>query len=275
MHTVKANGAEIPALGLGTYRMSDSEVATIVPAALDMGFRHVDAAQIYQNEAAVGQALKASGVARSEIFLTTKVWVTEFAPDRFQASVEDSLRKLQTDYVDLLLLHWPNGSEVSREVQLDQLNAARAKGMTRHIGVSNYSTALMREAAALSAAPLVNNQVEYHPWLSQAAVIGEAKRLGMAVTGYFAMAEGRSVTDPLLQKIGARHRKSAAQTALRWAVQQEGVAALSKTAKVERLRENYSIFDFELPADEMAAISALADPNGRIVLEPELAPAWD
>ena len=251
---IEANGAHIPALGFGTFRMNDQEVAEVLPAALKLGFRHVDTAQIYGNEEAVGEAIKASGIARKDVFLTTKVWVSDFAPDRFQASVEESLRKLQTDHVDLLLLHWPNGSDVARDVQIAELNKARASGMARHIGVSNYSTALMQEAAALSSAPLVNNQVEYHPWLSQKAVLAEARKLGMAVTAYFAMAEGRSVIDPVLQGIGEQHGKTAAQVTLRWLVQQEGVVALSKTAKVERLEENLGIFDFCLcPSSEHSA----------------------
>ena len=137
MHNIVANGASIPALGFGTFRMSGAEVAEVLPAALTQGFRHVDTAQIYENEAAVGAAIAASGVARDQIFLTTKVWVTNFAADRFGASVEESLTKLGTDHVDLLLLHWPGGSDVPREVQIDALNKVQARGLTRHIGVSN------------------------------------------------------------------------------------------------------------------------------------------
>ncbi|WP_313441468.1 aldo/keto reductase [Novosphingobium sp.] len=275
MNTIESNGARIPALGFGTYRMTAAEVAQTLPAALQLGFRHVDAAQIYGNEDAVGDALRSSGVARDDIFLTTKVWVTNFAPDRFEVSVIDSLRQLGTDHVDLLLLHWPQSSDVPRATQLELLNAMKEKGLTRHIGVSNYNTALMREATELSDAPLVNNQVEYHPWLDQSAVIAQAKPLGMSVTGYFAMANGRTPTDPLLQDIGAKYGRSAAQVVLRWMTQQDGVAALSKTARPERLKENFDIFDFSLADEDMAAIGAMAAPDGRIVLEPELAPAWD
>lgn len=275
MHMIEANGAHIPALGFGTFRMSEAEVADVLPSAIETGFRHIDTAQIYANEAAVGTAIKASGVPRGEIFLTTKVWVSNFAADLFEASVAESLRKLQTDHVDLLLLHWPNGSDVSRAVQIAELNKVREKGMTRHIGVSNYSTAQMREAVELSHAPIVTNQVEYHPWLSQAAVLAEARKLGMSLTAYYAMANGRSATDPVLREIGARYGKSAAQVALRWLVQQKDVAVLSKTAKIERLEENFTIFDFALSDDDMAAVSALAQPDGRIVSPAHLAPAWD
>lgn len=275
MNSIEANGARIPALGFGTYRMSGAEIMETLPQALRLGFRHVDAAQIYGNEDAVGEALRSSEIPREDMFLTTKVWVTNFAPDRFEASVVESLRKLGSDHVDLLLLHWPNGSEVPRATQIALLNAMREKGLTRHIGVSNYSTALMREAVALSAAPLVNNQVEFHPWLDQSAVLSEARNLGLSVTGYFAMANGRTPGDPVLQEIGAKYGKSAAQVALRWMTQHDGVAALTKTARPERLEENFNVFDFELSQQDMASITDLAETDGRIVLEPDLAPDWD
>jgi diketogulonate reductase-like aldo/keto reductase len=275
MQTINANGAAIPALGFGTFRLNEAQVLGILPRALQAGFRHIDTAQIYQNEAGVGAVLKKSGIPRADIFLTTKVWPTEFAPKRFRASVEQSLRRLQTDYVDLLLLHWPGGSKVPREVQIAELNDVLARGMTRHIGLSNYTSTQMSEAASLSKAPLVTNQVEYHPYLSQTPVLARARELGMSITAYFAMADGRSVKEPLLKEIGARHGKSAAQVALRWLLQQPNVVALSRTARPERLDENLSVFDFALSEDEMNAIFALAEPNGRIVAPADLAPRWD
>ncbi len=275
MIIVSANGARIPALGFGTFRMSEHNVAAVLPAALRTGFRHVDTAQIYDNERAVGAAIRSSGVPRDEIFLTTKMWVANFSPRAFARSVEDSLRKLQTDHVDLLLLHWPNGSDVPRDVQIAELNAVLERGMTRHIGISNYSIAQMHEAATLSAAPLVTNQVEYHPFLDQDRLLATARDLGMSVTAYYAMADGRSATDPVLREIGAHHGKSAAQVALRWLIQQSDVVALSKTAKLERLEENFAIFDFVLSDDEMRTIGDLATPDGRIISPPGLAPDWD
>lgn len=198
-----------------------------------------------------------------------------FAPADFLPSVEESLAKLGVDHVDLLLLHWPHGAETPREAQIEALNRAAERGMTRHIGVSNYTAAKMREAAALSAAPLVANQVEYHPWLSQAPVLAACEALHMALTGYFAMADGAAPRDPLLAEIGAAHGKTAAQVALRWQVQQPRVVALSKTAKLARLQENFGIFDFALSGAEMQAIHGLARPDGRIVSPTEPAPAWD
>lgn len=274
MKNVSANGAHIPQLGFGTFRMPESEVLAILPKALQSGFTHVDTAQIYENEAAVGEAIGKSGVARDSIFLTTKVWVANYAKDAFAASVEESLHKLRTDHVDLLLLHWPNEA-VPLAVQIAELNAVRERGLARHIGVSNFNTALMAEAVRLGAAPLATNQVEYHPFLDQTKVHEAARAHGMALTAYYAMADGKVPSDPLLKEIGAAHGKSAAQVALRWLIQQPDVIALTKTATEARLAENLAIFDFSLTPEEMTRIHRLARPDGRIVSPDGLAPAWD
>ena len=274
MFNVTANGASIPALGFGTFRIPGADVLRIVPHALKAGFRHIDTAQIYGNEAEVGEAIAASGVARGDVFLTTKVWVENYRHNAFLASVDESLKKLKTDYVDLLLLHWPN-EEVSLSEQIGALNAVKEAGKVRHIGVSNFSTALMAEAVKLSKAPIVTNQIEYHPYIDQDVVIAAAKAAGMSVTGYYGMADGKVFTDPVLKEIAAGRGKSVAQVVLRWLVQQQGVIALSKTVSEARVDENLAIFDFELSADEMAAIRALARPDGRIVSPEGLAPVWD
>ncbi|KPF69204.1 2,5-didehydrogluconate reductase [Bosea sp. AAP35] len=274
MITIETHGAQIPALGFGTFRMEAGDVLRMVPAALALGFRHVDTAQIYRNEAAVGEAIAGSGVARGEVFLTTKVWIDNFAPDRFLASVDESLAKLKTDHVDLLLLHWPNGS-VPLADQIGALNAVREAGKTRHIGVSNYTIALLAQARALSAAPLVTNQVEYHPYLNQSRLMSAMREAGMALTAYYAMADGKVFADKLLAEIAARHRRSVAQIVLRWLVQQEAVVALSKTVSEDRARDNAAIFDFALDAAEMAAIHALSVPDGRVLKPEGLSPEWD
>lgn len=274
MKTITAHGAAIPALGFGTFRMEAPDVLRMVPAALKLGFRHVDTAQIYRNEAAVGEAIAGSGVARGDIFLTTKVWIDNFAPDRFMASVAESLTKLKTDHVDLLLLHWPNGS-VPLADQIGALNAVREAGKTLHIGVSNYNIALLTQALALSAAPLVTNQVEYHPYLDQRVLMAAMREAGMALTAYYAMADGKVFADPLLADIAARHHRSIAQIVLRWLVQQEGVVALSKTVSEDRARDNAAIFDFALGEAEMAAIHGLAVPDGRVLKPEGLSPVWD
>ncbi len=274
MKTITAHGAAIPALGFGTFRMEAPDVLRMVPAALKLGFRHVDTAQIYRNEAAVGEAIAGSGVARGDIFLTTKVWIDNFAPDRFMASVAESLTKLKTDHVDLLLLHLPNGS-VPLADQIGALNAVREAGKTLHIGVSNYNIALLTQALALSAAPLVTNQVEYHPYLDQRVLMAAMREAGMALTAYYAMANGKVFADPLLADIAARHHRSIAQIVLRWLVQQEGVVALSKTVSEDRARDNAAIFDFALGEAEMAAIHGLAVPDGRVLRPEGLSPVWD
>ncbi len=274
MHTVTANGATIPALGFGTFRIPGNDVLRIVPHALKLGFRHVDTAQIYGNEAEVGEAIITSGIQRRDIFLTTKVWVENYKRDAFLRSVDESLAKLKTDYVDLLLLHWPNDA-VSLAEQISALNEVREAGKVRHIGVSNFTTALMAEACALSKAPLVTNQIEYHPYINQDVVIAAAKAAGMSVTGYFGMADGKVFSDTVLKDIGARHGKTVAQVVLRWLVQQDGIIALSKTVSEARVAENLAIFDFNLSPDEMAAIHALANADGRIVSPDGLAPSWD
>ena len=274
MHSVSANGANIPALGFGTFRMPEEDVHRILPEALKIGFRHVDTAQIYKNEAAVGDVLHSSGIPRADIFLTTKVWVDRVGHDAFIASVDESLAKLKTDYVDLLLLHWPQ-SEMPLADRIGALNELRRAGKVRNIGISNFSTALMAEAVKLSDAPIVTNQIEYHPYIDQTKVIGEARKTGMSITAYYLMADGKVPHDPVLRDIGARHGKTAAQVALRWAVQQKDVIALSKTATESRLRENFDIFDFALGDGEMAEIYKLARPDGRIVNPGHLAPDWD
>ncbi|CUX30737.1 MULTISPECIES: aldo/keto reductase [Agrobacterium tumefaciens complex] len=274
MFDVAANGASIPALGFGTFRIPGPDVLRIVPHALKAGFRHIDTAQIYGNEAEVGEAIAGSGVARGDIFLTTKVWVENYRHDAFLASVDESLKKLRTDYVDLLLLHWPNEA-VALSEQIGALNEVRQAGKVRHIGVSNFNKALMAEAVKLSKAPIVTNQIEYHPYIDQDVVMAAAKAAGMSVTGYYGMADGKVFADPVLKDIAAGRGKSVAQVVLRWLVQQEGVVALSKTVSEARVDENLAIFDFALSADEMAAIRALARPDGRIVSPDGLAPVWD
>lgn len=274
MHRVKANGADIPALGFGTFRMPGEDVLRIVPKALDVGFRHIDTAQIYGNEAEVGSVIARSSVARQDIFLTTKVWVDKFRHDDFIASVEESLKKLKTDYVDLLLLHWPK-MEVPLAEQIGALNEVRKAGKVRHIGVSNYNIQLMADAVALSDAPIVTNQIEVHPYIDQSKVIAAAKETGMSITSYYAMADGKVFEDDVLKELGAKYGKSVAQIVLRWVIQHDGLIALSKTVGEERVVENFDIFDFEISTADMQAISALARPDGRIVSPDGLAPVWD
>lgn len=274
MHTVHCHGAEIPRLGFGTYGMSDAEMRRLIPAALNAGFRHIDTAQVYGNEAGVGDGWVASGVPRSKVFITTKIWVANYGPERFEPSVDESLRRLQCDYIDLLLLHWPNQA-VPLKSQIERLNALVERGKVRHIGVSNLNTAMLQSAVLLSHHPLVTHQFEYHPFLDQRRVIQVTRSLGMTVTAYCPMAVGRVLTEPVLVDIARHHQRSVAQIALRWIIQQPGLIALSRTTHLARLAENVAVFDFELAPEEMMRIGALARPHSRIVSPVGLAPDWD
>jgi 2,5-diketo-D-gluconate reductase B len=274
MQNVHVGNAAIPAIGFGTYGMSAADVYRLIPAALRVGFRHIDTAQIYGNEGEIGDCVAASGIPRSEIFLTTKVWVSNYSERFFEASVNESLRKLKTDHIDLLLLHWP-GSGVSLAEQIAGLNAVERAGKVRHIGVSNFNHALMTESVRLSAVPLVTNQFEYHPYLNQSLLIESTLQAGLAVTGYCGMAIGRVFSEPTLKEIAGRHDKTVAQIVLRWLVQQRGIVALSRTTRIDRLAQNVAVFDFELDGVDMAAIHSLATADSRIVDPRGLAPLWD
>jgi 2,5-diketo-D-gluconate reductase B len=272
--TLHVSGADIPVLGFGTYGMSGVRLRNVLVAALQQGFRHIDTAQMYKNEADVGDAIALSGTDRNQVFLTTKVWVGNYGAPKFMASVDESLRNLKTDYVDLLLVHWPRGGESIAE-QIGGLNAAVDAGKVRYIGVSNYDSVRMRVAASMSRYPLITNQVEYHPFLDQTAVLGQVAASGSSLMAYCGMAVGRVFDTPLLKDIAARHRRNVAQIVLRWLIQQPRVVALSRTENVERIPGNLKVFDFALSEDEMAAIATLKTPGSRIVNPTNLAPLWD
>ncbi len=264
MHRVSANGASIPAIGLGTWTLKGDECADLVCEALRLGYRHVDTARMYDNEAAVGEGLRASGVSRDEVFVTTKVWWTDLAADDLRCSAESSLTRLGIDAVDLLLVHWPNPNIPLKET-MEALNAVRRRGMARHIGVSNFPTAMLRQAASMSEAPLVCNQVEYHPYLSQKTVHGFCRGNGMAMVSYCPLHRGGGLlSEPAVRAAAAAHQCSPGQVALRWHVQQDGVVAIPRTTRKSRLAENLAVFDFVLGEDEMSAISALASAQSRL-----------
>lgn len=273
MHRVQANGAAIPALGFGTWQLNGSQATELVGLALETGYRHIDTARMYGNEVEVGRAIGASGLPRGDIFLTTKIWPDDFTGDAFDRAVAASLEALGTDYVDLLLLHWPNPAVPLQET-LGALGRARNQGLARHVGVSNFTSALIEEAVALSGVPLSVDQVEYHPYLRQEAVLAALRRHGMALTAYAPIARGKAASDDVLKRIGERHGKSPVQVCLRWLVQQDGVAAIPRTQSAERVKSNFAIFDFDLTPAEMDEISGLARPDGRVV-DPQIAPEWD
>lgn len=269
---VEANGARIPAIGLGTWELRGRTCARIVEQALRLGYRHIDTAQVYENEREVGEGLRSSHVRRDDVFVTTKVWTTHFAPNDLLRSAKESLVKLRMSDVDLLLLHWPN-AHVPLAETLGALALAKEHGLARHIGVSNFTVALIEEAVALCKEPLVCNQVEYHPYLDQTKVRDACAQAGLALVAYSPIAKGHVKSDAVLTRIGAAHAKSAAQVCLRWLVQQNAVA-IPRTSKIERLSENIEVFDFELTDAEMAEVSALANDSGRLT-DFGFAPKWD
>lgn len=263
----------IPALGFGTWQLAGPVCVRATKQALDIGYRHIDTAQIYGNEAEIGQALKDSAINRSEIFLTTKIWKDNLAARTLRDSVEESLKKLQTDYVDLLLIHWPH-QPVPLEEQLRALEAVQKSGKARLIGVSNFPVALMRKTIEKYGVTIANNQVEYHPYLSQKPVLDYVRQHQMFLTAYSPLARGRVKDDAVIKAIAERHGRDTGQITLRWLVQQGDVAAIPKASGEAHIRSNFDIFDFTLSPQEMAEISALARPDGRIV-NPDDAPQWD
>ncbi len=273
MQYVEARGVKIPALGLGTFRLDGRSARRMVGYALEIGYRHIDTAQMYGNEAEVGEAIAASAVPRGEIWLTTKIWPDNFRDGDLQRAAELSVRRLGTE-PDLLLLHWPS-PDVPRAETMRALADARRRGLSGHVGISNSPAALIRESVAASEAPLLVDQVEYHPYLSQRAVLAELRAQGMALTAYSPVAQGRVFSDPVLQRIGERHGKNPGQVTLRWLLQQDGVSAIPRSSREAHAKANLEIFDFALSDAEMAEISGLHRQGGRLVNPGGLAPAWD
>ncbi len=273
MHTVSIADLRIPAIGFGTWQLDGPTARSMVETALEIGYRHIDTAFIYRNEAEVGAAITASGIPRADIFLTTKIWTDSFRDGDLQRAAEASVRRLGGP-VELLLLHWPSPAVPLLET-ITALNDAKAKGLTRGIGVSNFPSALFKEAARYSQAPLITNQVEYHTYLSQQAVLETARDMGSTLTAWSPIARGKVSVDPVLIAIGETHGKTGAQVALRWLIQQQGVIAIPRTSYATRAAENIAVFDFELSATEMATIFDLAHPGGRTGDWLDPAFAWD
>ena len=264
----------IPRLGLGTWQLRGETCERIVDAALRIGYTHVDTAQGYGNEEAVGAGISASGIVRERLFITTKVQPQRMGDGDLQRSVEESLRKLGVSQVDLLLLHWPNPAIPLAE-SIRALNSVKRDGLARHIGLSNFTSALLVEAWRLTTEPFAAEQIEYHPYLGQALMHEALRARRMALIAYCPIALGKVIGDPVIEAIAASHGRSAVQVALRWLVQQDGVAAIPRTSRVERLSENLAVFDFELSEAEMARMGALARPGSRLVNEPQWVSQWD
>jgi len=251
---IVVDGVSIPLLGFGTWQLEPADATRMVAEALRIGYRHIDTAWIYKNEAAVAQGIRDSGVPRGDIFLTTKIWVEHFDRDGLLRQAKESADSLGTT-PDLLLLHWPK-RKPSFEETLGALNEARDQGLTRNIGLSNFPSKEFRQAQALSPAKLLTNQVEHHPYLAIDQLKRTAADLGSSITAWSPLAQGKIADDATIREIGEAHGKSAGQITLRWLIQQD-IIAIPRTTKVSRARESFDIFDFALTGQEMARIDAL------------------
>jgi diketogulonate reductase-like aldo/keto reductase len=271
---LSAHGARIPALGFGTSPQTGALAADEVVSALRAGYRHIDTARKYGTERQVGEAIRASGVPRQDIFLVTKVSHEYLRADDFAHSVDESLKALDVDYVDLLMVHWPN-PEIALSETMPALAKAKRQGIARHIGVANFNIALLDQAIALCPEPLVALQAEYHPYLDQSKLVAAAKARGLVFVSYCPLGRGRLFSDPVLAEIAKARGRSVAQIALRWLMQQ-GVAAIPRSSKPERIADNLKVFDFSLSDDEMRRLFALHRPDGRIANPVErVTGGWD
>jgi 2,5-diketo-D-gluconate reductase B len=271
MQSVEGKSFKIPIVGLGTWAVRGRDCARLTEQAIRIGYRHIDTAQMYDNEREVGEGVRASGL-RSEVMVTTKVQPTLLAPHDLERSVKESLARLRFDVIDLLLIHWPN-PRVPLAETLGAMAKMKREGYARQIGVSNFTVALLDEANRISSEPLVCNQVECHPFLNLDKVVAACRKHKMAVVAYSPIARGGAKGDKVLEKIGKAHGKSAAQISLRWLVQQ-GIVVIPRTSKIERLEENFALFDFELSDAEMREIAGLSRRGGRIV-DWTWSPNWD
>jgi 2,5-diketo-D-gluconate reductase B len=269
-HPARPAAQRLPPIGFGTWRLAGRDCEEGVADALAAGYRHVDTAAMYDNEEEVGRGLRASGVARREVWLTTKVWPDDLSPERVRASLERSLHALGTGYVDLYMIHWPN-PRVPLAATLEAMTALRDEGLTREIGVSNFTSAQFRDA--LDLAPVIVNQVEYHPFLDQSAVLGVCRERDAELTAYRPLVKGAAMDDTVIAEIAAAHGATPAQVTLAWLIGQERVSAVPKASSPEHRRENLAALDLELTAEERARIDAL--PKDRRAVETQWSPDWD
>jgi 2,5-diketo-D-gluconate reductase B len=272
MERITSRGMAMPKLGLGTWGMTGAQCQGAVESALSLGYRHIDTAQMYGNEDAIGPAIEASGVPRADIHLTTKVWWTELAPQAMRRAMQQSLAALRTDYVDLYLIHWP-APDMDLPRAMETLMALQQEGRTRAIGVSNFTTALLRRAVEDIHAPLACNQIEYHVLLDQSRVLEYARSKGIAVTAYAPLAKGQLAENKSLAEIARKHGATPAQIALKWLLDQDGVGAIPKAARLESQRANLDALKLQLDDEDRTAIARL--PKDQRFVNPSFAPAWD
>lgn len=272
MEYVKRNGAWIPKLGFGTFNLTGREAIGVLEFALDVGYRHFDTAQMYENEDVIGKVIGHTDIRRERLFITNKVWGTNLTQEKFIPSVERSLTNLKQDYIDLLLIHWPNKS-IPLEESLQQLAICKEKGYCKNIGVSNFTVDLLDQVKALDY-DIICNQFEYHPYLNQDKLLDKVRSMGMFATAYSPIAKGKVTEEPIIKEISQYYKATPAQIALRWLVQQEDVVTIPKSSQLVRIKQNFDVFNFTLSQEHMQEISRLQEKNIRLI-DPEFAPTWD
>src|SRR3954470_15090634 len=269
---LQGGGISLPRLGLGTFRMQDETCRAAVESALGLGYRHLDTAEMYGNEEAIGAGLAVSGVARGDLHVTTKVWNENLAPDAIRRSFDASLKKLRLDQVDLYLVHWPS-KRMNLPAMFETLMKLKEEGRTRAIGVANFNIALLKTVVEEIKAPIACNQVEYHVMLDQTPLRRYLAAKSIPLVAYCPLAQGRAASDPVLTTIGRKHGASAAQVALKWLLDQDGVAAIPKASRAESQQANLDAQNIGLDDEDMKAIAAL--PKNQRFVNPGFAPAWD
>ncbi|WP_027553701.1 aldo/keto reductase [Bradyrhizobium sp. Cp5.3] len=272
MDNLKTQGISLPKLGLGTFRMEGDACRAAVESALSLGYRHIDTAEMYANEEAIGAAIAASRVPRGELHVTTKVWYENLKPDAIRRAFDASLKKLRLDHVDLYLVHWPSKAANWGAV-FETLMELKEEGRTRAIGVANFPAALLKTAIEDIKAPIACNQVEYHAMLDQSKVLAYLAAKSIPLVAYCPLAQGRFATDPVLSEIGAKHNATAAQVALKWLVDQDGVAAIPKASRRESQEANLDALKITLDDADRRKIAAM--PKNIRCVDPAFAPAWD
>ena len=272
MEHIKIQGISMPILGLGTFRLQGDACRAAVESALALGYRHIDTAEMYGNEEAIGTAIAASRVARNELHVTTKVWNENLAPDAIRRAFDASLKQLRLDHVDLYLVHWPSRC-MKLPAVFETLLKLKEEGRTRAIGVANFTIALLKTVVEDIRAPIACNQVEYHVMLDQAKLMKYLAAKSIPLVAYCPLAQGRVVSDETLTRIGKKHNASAAQVALKWLLDQDGVAAIPKASRAESQKANLDALKLTLDDEDRKAIAAL--PKNRRCVSPGFGPDWD
>ncbi len=269
---MQTQDVNIPRLGIGTFRMPGGGCQPVVESALALGFRHIDTASMYENEEAVGAAVAASGLPRESLFVTTKVWHDQLTPDGIRRAFDASLAGLGLDFVDMYMVHWPS-STMDMGAVMEAMMSLREQSLTRSIGVCNFNLPLLRQAVEDIGAPIAAVQLEYHPFLGQSKVLAWLRARGIALTAYAPLAQGRAAADPVLARIGAKHGATAAQTAIAWLLDQDGVVAIPKAQRPESQKANLAALSIRLDDADRAAIAGL--PKGLRYVQPAFAPDWN